>query len=226
MDTPLAAVVHKENVHIGGGKATVTKPDKLKTVKAAGKVRKALEDLRSTHLPVIGASKDVDLKQKSTMKGNEVKKNQMTKKHPVTGQMKGANLNSKSVLQENFGKGNKPFEHILTDEEINKCYEWAKDGIEGMGGYSWSAKDETNFVMKQTLSEIMASAIGVPVSELEQSFTSEEEGYETDESDFKISDPGRLSSVYAPEELDDPLGVAGLWLEDYYPLPELKLNDD
>ncbi|XP_020591817.1 uncharacterized protein LOC110032503 [Phalaenopsis equestris] len=192
MDTPLATAVHKENVRIDGGKATVTmKPDKLKTAKTAGKVRKALEDLRSTNLLVVGASKDVDLKQKSTRKGNEAEKNQMTKRHLVTGQTKVANLNNKSVLQGNYVEGNKPFDHILTDEEIKKCYEWAKDGIEGMGGYSWSAKDETNFVMKQTLSEIMASAIGVPVSELEQPFTSEEEGYETDDSEFKISVPGR-----------------------------------
>ncbi|KAI0531050.1 hypothetical protein KFK09_000600 [Dendrobium nobile] len=243
MDTPLAAAVHKENVHIGGGKATVTmKHDKLKTAKTAGKERKALADLRSTYGPVAAASKDVDLKQKSAMKGNEIKKNPMrqgmqhaaaadvftTKKQLGTRLSKGANLNSKSVLLDNFGKGNTPSGHILTDEEIKQCCEWAKDGIEEMGGYSWSAKDEANLLMNQTLSEIMASAIGIPISELEKPILSDEEGYETDGSDLNssISVTGRLSSLYTPEELDDPLGVAGIVLDDDYPLPELKLNDD
>lgn len=36
---------------------------------------------------------------------------------------------------------------------------------------------------------------------------------------------GHLSSLYTPEELDDPVGVAGIVLEEY-PLPELKLDDD
>ncbi|KAH0470645.1 hypothetical protein IEQ34_000368 [Dendrobium chrysotoxum] len=256
MDTPLAAAVHKENVHIGGGKATVTmKHDKRKTAKTAGKERKALADLRSTYGPVAAASKDVDLKQKSAMKGNEIKKNPMTQgmQHAAAADLfttkkqlgarlsKGANLNSKSVLLDNFGKGNTPSGHILTDEEIKQCCEWAKDGKEEMGGYSWSAKDEANLLMNQTLSEIMASAIGIPISELEKPMSSDEEGYETDGSDLNssISVPddacllgeamykcaGRLSSLYTLEELDDPLGVAGIVLDDY-PLPELKLNDD
>ncbi|KAL0928798.1 hypothetical protein M5K25_000721 [Dendrobium thyrsiflorum] len=232
MDTPLAAAVHKENVHIGGGKATVTmKHDKLKTSKTAGKERKALADLRSTYGPVAAASKDVDLKQKSAMKGNEIKKNPMTQKkqHAAAADWlsKGANLNSKSVLLDNFGKGNTPSDHILSDEEIKQCCEWAKDGIEEMGGYSWSAKDEANLLKNQTLSEIMASAIGIPISELEKPISSDEEGYETDGSDLNnsVSVPGRLSSLYTLEELDDPLGVAGIVLDDY-PLPELKLDDD
>lgn len=138
-----------------------------------------MADLRSTYVPAAGASKDVDLKQKSAMKGNVVKKNQRTqgkhytdlcttKKHPVTRPSKGANLNSKSGLLGNFGKGNTLFDHVFTDEEIKQCYEWAKDGIEEMGGYSWSSKDEAKLLMNETLSEIMASAIGVPISELEQ----------------------------------------------------------
>ncbi|KAL0928800.1 hypothetical protein M5K25_000723 [Dendrobium thyrsiflorum] len=223
MDTPLAAAVHKENVHIGGGKAKTAGKDNLKTVKTAGKERKALADLRRT-------SKDVDLKKKSAK----------VKQHAAAA----------DVLLDNFGKGNTPSGHILTDEEIKQCCEWAKDGIEGMGGYSWSAKDEANLLMNQSLSEIIASAIGIPISELEKPISSDEEGYETDGSDLNssISVPaqcvliddaclpgevmykcaGRLSSLYTLEELDDPLGVAGVVLDDYPlpELPELKLNDD
>ncbi|KAL0928801.1 hypothetical protein M5K25_000724 [Dendrobium thyrsiflorum] len=200
MDTPLAAAVHKENVHIGGGKAKTAGKDNLKTAKTAGKERKALADLRRT-------SKDVELKKKSAK----------VKQHAAAA----------DVLLDNFGKGNTPSGHILTDEEIKQCCEWTKDGIEGMGGCSWSAKDEANLVMNQSISDIMALAIGIPISELEKPISSDEEGYETDESDLNssISVPGRLSSLYTLEELDDPLGVAGIVLDDY-PLPELKLNDD
>lgn len=227
MDTPLPSAVHKENVHIGGGKATVLKkPDKVK----AGKDRKALADLRSTHGPAVGLSKDIDLKLKSAFKGSEVKKNPMmrgrqqkadadlsaTKKH-VTRVSEGANLNAKSVLLSN-SKGNGHLDHILTDEEIKQCYEWANDGVEEMGGYSWSEKDERDLCMNQTISEIMASAIGIPVAELEQSLLSDEEGYETDRSDLH-------SSMSFPEELDDPLGVARIVLDEY-PLPELMLDED
>lgn len=36
---------------------------------------------------------------------------------------------------------------------------------------------------------------------------------------------GHLSSIYTPEELDDPVGVAGIVLDEY-PLPELMLDED
>ncbi|KAL0928793.1 hypothetical protein M5K25_000716 [Dendrobium thyrsiflorum] len=262
MDTPLAAAVHKENVHIGGGKAKTAGKDNLKT---AGKERKALADLRRT-------SKDVDLKKKSAkVKQHAAAANVLLDNFGNTAgkerkaladlrrTSKDVDLKKKSakvkqhaaaadVLLDNFGKGNTPSGHILTDEEIKQCCEWAKDGIEGMGGCSWSAKDEANLVMNQSISDIMALAIGIPISELEnQCRYSDEEGYETDASDLNsfVSVPaqcvliddaclpgeamykcaGRLSSFYTQEELDDPLGVAEIVLDDY-PLPELKLNDD
>ncbi|KAL0928791.1 hypothetical protein M5K25_000714 [Dendrobium thyrsiflorum] len=280
MDTPLAAAVHKENVHIGGGKAKTAGKDNMKT---AGKERKALADLRRT-------SKDVDLKKKSAkVKQHAAAANVLLDNfgnvHIGGGKAKTAgkdnlktagkerkaladlrrtskdvDLKKKSakvkqhaaaadVLLDNFGKGNTPSGHILTDEEIKQCCEWAKDGIEGMGGCSWSAKDEANLVMNQSISDIMALAIGIPISEFENqcryvaksafmisqinlfghriSWESDEEGYETDASDLNsfVSVPGRLSSFYTQEELDDPLGVAEIVLDDY-PLPELKLNDD
>ncbi|KAK8928659.1 hypothetical protein KSP39_PZI017780 [Platanthera zijinensis] len=181
MDTPLPSAVHKENVHIGGGKTSVLmKPGKIKP---AGKDRKALADLRTAHGPAMGLSKDLDLKLKSAFKGSEVKKNPMTqgrqqkadadlcatKKHVGTRVSKGAKLNANSVPLSN-SNGNSHLDYILTDEEIKQCYEWANDGVEEMGGYSWSEKDEGHLLMNQTISEIMASAIGVPVAELEESF--------------------------------------------------------
>lgn len=153
---------------------------KPKKIKPADKDRKALADLRSTHGPAVGLSKDLDLKLKSATKGSQVKKNPMTqrrqqkaaadlcatKKHLVTRVSEG--VNAKSVPLSN-SKGNIHLDHILTDEEIRQCYEWANGGVEEMGGYSWSEKDEGELLMKQTISEIMASAIGIPVAELEES---------------------------------------------------------
>ncbi|PKA64779.1 hypothetical protein AXF42_Ash016810 [Apostasia shenzhenica] len=232
MSTPFAASAHKENVHIGGGKATVRmKPEMLKPTKTVGKERKALADLKSMKEPSGGMSKEVDLKPKSAMHGNQVKRNPMErgkegkavpnlfpKEEPLlSGVSKGASLNNKSVLQ---GK--------LTNEEINQCYEWANDGIEEMEGYLWSVKNELNLSKNRSLSEIMASATGVPISKLESPFMSDEEGYETDglpNLRASPSFPGQLSSVYTPEELDDPLGVAGIVLDEY-PLPELELKED
>ncbi|PKA64761.1 hypothetical protein AXF42_Ash016792 [Apostasia shenzhenica] len=238
MNTPFAASVHKENVHIGGGKATVrTKPEMLKPAKTAGKERKALADLKSMKEPSGGMSKEVDLKPKSAMHGNQVKRIPMeqgkeakavpnlcpTKEPLLSGVSKGASLNNKSVLQ-----GKIPMENLLADEEINLCYEWAKDGIEEMEGYLWSVKDELNLSKNRSLSDIMASATGVPISKLESPFMSDEEGYETDGvPDLRASPsfPGCLSSVHTPEELYDPLGVAGIVLDEY-PLPELELKED
>ncbi|KAI0519662.1 hypothetical protein KFK09_007116 [Dendrobium nobile] len=198
MDAPLAASAHKENVHNRGKATVLMKPDKLMPARNAGKERKALADLKNIYEPTFATSKDIDLKQKSAMKGNQAKSNAMTKvkerkavpdlcssmKPLVTDLSMGANPNTKSALLESLGKGYTPLGQVLTDEEIKRCYEWAKDGIEEMGGYSWPAKDETKLLLNQNLSEIMASAIGVPISELESPFQSDVESYETDESDL------------------------------------------
>ncbi|PKU83438.1 hypothetical protein MA16_Dca022018 [Dendrobium catenatum] len=79
MDAPLAASAHKENVHNRGKATVLMKPDKLKPVRTAGKERKALADLKNIYEPTFATSKDIDLKQKSAMKGNQAKSNAMTK---------------------------------------------------------------------------------------------------------------------------------------------------
>ncbi|KAG0453480.1 hypothetical protein HPP92_024784 [Vanilla planifolia] len=217
MDTPLLASVHKENFRLGRGNATVQmKSDMLMPIKTAGKERKALADVKRGNELLVGASKDVDLKQKSAMqqgKGNQLNWIPMTltkqqkaatelctaKQTLVTGAPKAVNLNPNSSLQGNLGKESMPLSNILTDEEIKQCYEWAKDGIEEMGGYSWSTKDETSLLMNQNISEIMASAIGVPVADLESPLVSDDDGYETDEPPYQNSS---LSfPVYTPEDV-------------------------
>lgn len=167
------------------GKTTsLVKTDKLKPARTAGKERKALVDLKNNFEPTVVASKDVDFKQKPAIIGKQVKSNPKivgkenkivaelcsSKKPPVSELSKRTNPSTKSALLESLGKGNTYLGHVLTCEEIQRCYEWAKDGIEEMGGYSWSAEDETRLFLNQDLSEIMASAIGVPISELESSF--------------------------------------------------------
>lgn len=215
MDTPLSVAVHKENVYVGGGKTTtMRKPVKQKP---DGKERKPLAKLYG---PSSGASKNVDLEPMAQGKQQIAGADLLTtKKQLVNRASKVANLNTHSVSHGNFEKGNKPLNQTLSKEEIKQCYEWAKDGIEQMGGYSWSEKDEANLFINQTLSEIMASAIGVSVSELEQPIPSDDEGCETDDPDLhnSVLISGRISS-FTPEELDDLL--------EERPLPKLDFSLD
>ncbi|XP_020598736.1 uncharacterized protein LOC110038287 [Phalaenopsis equestris] len=202
MDTPPAVVVPEKNVHIGRGKAALTmKTDKLMTPKTADKECKALADLGITYLPVVGASK-------------EVEKNQTTQE-----------LQRKLDLQHfDFLLNDEeikhcfkwvPIGHIFTAEQTKQLYEWAKHG-------KWEADPFISVNEEDLLPNLCLSNNEPSGSDFEEPLMIEEGFYETDESDFEISVPGRHSSVYTPEELDDRLGVRDLCVEDFYPLPELE----
>lgn len=116
----------------------------------------------------------------------------------------------------------KEIKHALPDDELFD--DWS---LQGMKCCSWTLEDKENFYKKQALSEKIASVTGVSVSELEQPILSDNEGYDINDPDLHNprSPPGNLSSFYTAKELDDPLGVSGMVLDEY-PLPELKLEDD
>ncbi|WOL20421.1 hypothetical protein Cni_G29226 [Canna indica] len=98
------AAIRNENAHIHIGKDIDQVKSALpKPAKAGRKDRKALKDLSNTgNPPVSGPSKASALKEKNVLRGRET------------------TTNFKICTKNN----------LLTDEEIKKCHEWAKEGIE------------------------------------------------------------------------------------------------
>ncbi|OAY65733.1 uncharacterized protein LOC109726261 isoform X1 [Ananas comosus] len=105
------AVVQNENVPINRGKAVDgLKADLPKPAKTGLKERKALGDLSNTRKALRDLSN--------------------TGKPPVSGVTKGSALKEKSGIRAPQAVKNASKSSFLTDEDVKKCREWAKEGIE------------------------------------------------------------------------------------------------
>ncbi|CAN6279126.1 unnamed protein product [Urochloa humidicola] len=154
-----AAVLLDENIHMHGGKradALRTKPLKPLEKKPGLQERKALKDV--SNFASGTALKDRSMKEKSQQrKALQSVTNTIQSKDRTTLKEQKSTLKERSALGKHDAIKN-PL-NILTDEEIQKCHEWAKDGVEGahFHDHQKSDKDLLDKRVKKKVAKVLSA---------------------------------------------------------------------
>jgi len=159
-----AAVLVDENMHIHRGKradAPRAKPLKPSEKKPGLQERKALQDV--SNFANGTALKDRSMKERSQQrKALQNVTNTIQSKDRPTLKEQRSTLKERSTL----GKQDmiKNPMNILTDEEMKKCHEWAKDGVEGAHFYDHQKadKDMQDKRVKKKVANVMSALDGWP----------------------------------------------------------------
>ncbi|CAL4886839.1 unnamed protein product [Urochloa decumbens] len=155
-----AAVLLDENIHMHGGKradAPRAKPLKPSEKKPGLQERKALQDV--SNFASGTALKDRSMKERSQQRKalqNVTNTTQSKERRPALKEQK-STLKERSALGKHDAIKN-PL-NILTDEEIKKCHEWAKDGVEGahLHDQQKSDKDLLDKRVKKKVAKVLSA---------------------------------------------------------------------
>ncbi|XP_072970362.1 uncharacterized protein [Typha angustifolia] len=171
--TPVA-VVQNENLHMHRGKGVDgIKADLPKPAKTGRQERKALRDLSNTGKP------------------------------PVSGATKDSALKGKSLVYGREAIKNVPKHSFLTDEEIKRCQEWAKEGIEQA---HFTGNDMQNLQKDQMEKRIKKKVNKVMSALHEWSSTIYDLGYRVEEAAKDFED---IKMELEPEVLQMPKALSG-----------------
>ncbi|RCV07190.1 hypothetical protein SETIT_1G224800v2 [Setaria italica] len=186
--TTPAAVLLDENMHIHGGKradAPRAKPLKPSEKKPGLQERKALQD-------VSNFAKGTALKDRSVKERSQQRKALQNVTNTIQSKERPTLKEQRSTVKERSDLGKHEVVNplnILTDEEIKKCHEWAKDGAEGahFHDYQKSDKDLQDKRVKKKVAKVLSALDGwsnvvydrvmFPAAEVEK-FFEEEKGLE------------------------------------------------